>query len=340
MNAGAVAELLTALTTRLEEFGLSVDVKKGVSDSDPGFDVDVVLTRGQARQEYAVVFKRLATLSEIGTSAANQDNDQPKLIGSATAVSPRSADAVRRAGVQYVDVVGNAWIHFGDVLIDVRGRRPEGKSTPSAGRAGGNLFSTARAQVAFALLQWPDLWNQPQRTVADAAGVSLGQAHSALTMLREAGFGPGGHRGDSELLDLWVAAFPTGLAPKLVLARYQGSIPEAGAIVEDRSFVAGEVFSGEVAAGDLLRPTTLTVYVDHLDPMMAVKNRWRSDGAPNIIVRRKFWMTPASEMPDQDRSQGELPTAPAVLVYADLMASEDPRAREAAVEWRKRLCST
>ena len=203
-------------------------------------------------------------------------------------------------------------------------------------RAGVHLFSAARAQVGFALLQWPELWKGTQREAAGAAGVSLGQANSTLSMLREAGFGPGGHRTAPELLDLWTAAFPSGLARKLVLAHYNGPVERLAKVdAENPDFLAGADVSGEAAAADFVRPTSLTIYVEHLDPQMAIKNRWRADGVANITVRRKFWRTPAGE-PDYDAPLTGLREAPDVLVYADLAASEDPRVRTAARDWRQR----
>jgi hypothetical protein len=44
--------------------------------------------------------------------------------------------------------------------------------------------------------------------------------------------------------------------------------------------------SGESAAEDLLRPATLTLYVEELDPRLPVVNKWRSNGPANIVVRR------------------------------------------------------
>ena len=95
--------------------------------------------------------------------------------------------------------------------------------------------------------------------------------------------------------------------------------------------------SGEGAAADLVRPTALTIYVAELDPMLPVKNRWRSDGDANITVRSKFWTTPPDEAHDYDGPLAGLRNAPAVLVYADLMASDNPRVRSVAPEWRSRI---
>lgn len=333
-------DLLVALLGRLEEFGLQVDALEHRSGAEIGHDVDLVLSRGAARQEFVMDLKQRATLSSLRYANWAERDSLPLLIG-ATSVSPRSADAFRRAGIQYLDAAGNAWIRFDGVLIDVRGRRLQADHVhhgPGADRARGNLFSASRAQVAFAFLQWPRSWKMSQRDVAEAAGVSLGQANNAVAMFRQAGFGPGGHRSDSELLDLWVASFPTGLARKLVLATYGGSIEDFRKVnAEDPVFIAGAVVSGEVAAASMVHPTALTIYVTELDPMLPVKNRWRSDGARNITVRRKFWTTPPDETHDYDGPLVGLRTAPDVLVYADLMTSDNPRVRSAASEWRSHL---
>lgn len=157
-------------------------------------------------------------------------------------------------------------------------------------------------------------------------------------MFRQSGFGPGGHRSDAELLDLWVAAFPKGLATKLTLATYRGSVEEFRKVnAEDPVFLAGAAISGEFAADDMLRPAALTIHVPKLDPMLPVKNRWRSEEDGNITVRHQFWTTPSSESHDYDGPLGGKRPAPALLVYADLMASDDPRVRGVAPEWRRRL---
>jgi hypothetical protein len=331
-----VNDLWAELVPRFEEYGLRVDAHQPRM-LDAGYDLDLVLSRGGAHQAYAMQLKARPTLSNLAPFHTHEIGSIPLLVG-ATAVSPRSADSFRRAGIQFIDTAGNASIRFGDVLIDVRGRRAGFDPSLPEREKGGNLFSRARSQVAFVLLQWPRLWRTPQRELAEAAGVSLGQANDAVRMFRQSGFGPGGHRSDAELLDLWVAAFPKGLATKLTLATYRGSLEEFRKVnAEDSVFLAGAAISGEFAADDVLRPAALTIYVPELDPMLPVKNRWRAEEDGNITVRHKFWTTPKSEPHDYDGPLVGKRLAPALLVYADLMASDDPRVRSVAPEWRRHL---
>jgi hypothetical protein len=246
-----------------------------------------------------------------------------------TFVAPRTADGFRRTETQYLDTAGNAWIHFGDVLIDIRGRpRPPG----SRGRVSGDLFSTARAKVLFALLAWPKLWHASQRDLAHAAGVSVGQAHSTLRLLAEAGYELARARNaQADLIEPWAAAFPSGLAERILLAEYEGETSRWVKVdPHDPVFVSGE---SARTARELIRPATLTLYVVDLDPVLAIKNRWRSGGQSNIVIRRKFWHAPD----ESDAPAAGLRDAPWPLVYADLLSSQDSRVRGVAREWRDRF---
>lgn len=319
-------DLLARFEARLDDLGVTAKVGPAVLARPDLYAATARLTRGSSTQTYALV---CGPAVKVADTARAGDLDLPTLVFT-TFVAPSASETFRRAGVQYLDTVGNAWVEFGDVLIDVRGRRrPIGADQPARTTAG-NLFSTGRAQVVLALLAWPQLWEAPQRQLAHAAGVSLGQAHNTLALLTEAGYGRGHTRaGQTPLLDLWVAAFPTGLATKLTFATYRGDIDEVTKVnADDPVFV-----SGEGAAGDLLRPATLTIYVDDLDPRLPIVNTWRSDGPANIVVRRKFWHAPDNS----DAPLAGVRPAPWPLVYADLATSDDPRVRNVANQWRDRF---
>lgn len=299
----------------LSEFGIQSRLPGGLPVE--GW-ADAHLMRGRSEQQYTVFVRASFTLADAAWIGEERG---PALVLS-NFVSPRTADALRRAGVQYLDTAGNAWIKFGDVLIDVRGR-PRPKDVAPA-PATGNLFSTARAQVIFALLAWPDLWQAPLRELARTADVSVGQAHNARQLLSEAGYREGSRpAGQPDLLELWAAAYPTGLGAKLTRATYSGIIEHVRPAAEhDALYISGE------SAVQELRPATLTLYTPREDPLLPVANRWRSDGPANIEVRRAFWRAP-------DDTRPGVQLAPWPLVYADLAASDDPRVRQAAQDWRR-----
>lgn len=321
-----MTDVLEESVAQLAALGVQVELD---TPGLPGAQsMTIRLERGSSKQRYALVLRERATRVDLATA----ENKLPTIVVDHF-ISPRSADSLRRVGAQYVDAAGNAWIEFGDVLIDIRGRRPLQDIGSRPHRAGGNLFSSARAKVAFALLAWPSLWEARQRDLAHAAGVSLGQANNALALFRESGFGPPPSGRSAELLNLWAAAFPSGLARRITLATYQGTVgPVEGVNADDEVFI-----SGEAAAGELLRPATLTIYVEQLDPRLPIVNRWNSDGPANIVVRSKFWQTPGVAAPHGEGPLSKTSNVPWPLVVADLLASDDPRVRGTAAEWRERF---
>ncbi len=322
-----MADVIEQVAARLDELGIEAEVADTSKPYPPRHTPTIVLRRGRSRQEYALIARRRVSLTDVGTT----ETDLP-IFAATSSIAPKTAESFRRAGVQYTDAAGNAWVRFDDVLIDVRGRRLANDHGPHP-RTTGNLFSTARARVAFALLAWPALWDAPQRELAGAASVSLGQANNALALFRESGFGPAQGGRSAELLNLWAAAFPSGLAQKLIIATYRGSADSVQKVhAEDAAFI-----SGELAVKELLRPASLTIYIEQFDPRLPIVNRWRSDGPPNIVLCHKFWTTPKHASHDYDGPFTGMRNAPWPLVYADLLASDDPRVRAASKEWRRQF---
>ncbi|MBM7785178.1 type IV toxin-antitoxin system AbiEi family antitoxin [Tenggerimyces flavus] len=319
---------LTELRGQLDQLGIAL-----VEHRDAPEQATVRLVRGRSEQTYALLAGSTIRLTEASSAHA----DHPLLVFTTT-VSPRTADSFRRAKIHYLDLAGNAWLQFGDVFIDVRGRSSgSGAST----RGSGNLFSRGGAQVLFALLAWPQLWQGPQRELARTAGVSVGQANLTLRLLTDAGYDKDrAARGPADLLDLWAAAFPTGLAKRIALAEYEGDLSrltrvedEDPVLVNTAGLDSAVFASGESAAREMIRPATLTLYVPELDPHLAIKNRWRVGDHANVFIRRKFWNAPD----EGDSPLTGLRQAPWPLVYADLASSEDARVRNAAREWRARF---
>lgn len=325
---GAAVHFPEVARERLREFGIALEIEAPAHALSG--DAIVTLSRGNATARYEMHVLKSMTLSALVHGKVPTPAHPLLIIGDR--ISRRSAAAFREAGIQFVDALGNAFVTFGDVLVEVHGRT--GTTIQAARtRHPANIFSPRRAQVGCVLLSWPELATAKVRDVATAAGVSVGQAHDSLVQLEEAGFlVPGSrrlHRVD-ELLDFWAAAYPGGLGRRLRLAEYHGD--------PARSVTAGQpVFlSGEAAEGtEIARPATLTVYVEALDPKMPILNRWSSspDRVPNVYVRRKFWISPR---PDAEGAAASGQNAPWPIVYADLLAAGDARLGEVARAWRSR----
>lgn len=352
------ANLMDVIADRLHEFGIALDFGR-VVESDAGFDALVTLVGHGHHARYALNVKASMTLTSILPTLEASRMPHPLLVVGPK-ITGRSASAFRANDLQYIDTSGNAYIKFGGVYVEVQGRTsltlnsssdwsfPVGDHRDyreaSPRRVTRNLFSPRRSQIVFALLTWPHLSEAKVRDIAQVAGVSIGQAHESLSLLEDAGFLKGGrlHR-FSELLDYWTNEYPRGLGRKMTIGTFVSDSPDDfRPLYPDQSVY----FSGESAQGvDIVRPTTLTIYVETFDKKIALVNRWRrpdSNEGANVAVMKKFWMDPKYLTRPYYRGEDSLAgqeNAPWPLVYADLMASGDPRLAEVARTWRDDCCA-
>uniref|UniRef100_UPI003D8B3F97 type IV toxin-antitoxin system AbiEi family antitoxin n=1 Tax=Gordonia sp. B7-2 TaxID=3420932 RepID=UPI003D8B3F97 len=250
-------------------------------------------------------------------------------------VHPSTAEPLRAAGIWFADESGNTFMRASGLVIDVRGRPrarvSTGRASQVVGKRSTTLFTPKRAQIVAALLSSPELVSAALRDIAHHSGTSVGLAKSTVDDLVEVGFieqhEDGRHPHSFEqLLDMWLSAFPIGLAESLTLFVGEGDLHP---VVPDGVVLT---VSGEQATGDLIRNApTLTAYVElepgqRLPTELIRANRWQTSDLPNIILRRKFW---------RDLPEFRTGCAPAPLVIADLMATGEGRQREAAQEVRR-----
>lgn len=325
------AVLAGELTGRLSELGLHISQPDALNQLAENEALRTMLGHREKSAAYQLVYLRSLTLS--GLSKANlpaSTVDRPLLLG--PRVTERSAEAFRGLGFNYLDGAGNAYITFGGVHIDVRGRRskraPHTRPPGTVGSRGGvNLFSTKRAQVIFAILSWPPLLEGPLRELAVSAGVSLGLAKEVLDLLAQfehlnekKQFNP---QSRDALIEQWAASYPTGLGSPTSAHAFSGD-PSRIPITDVPLYI-----SGEAAVPEHLRPETMLLYTDEFPSDLVLAGRWRRDtDSPNIFLRRKFWTSP------HGADDPGIHAAPWLLVYADLLASNDSRQREAAQQLR------
>lgn len=260
---------------------------------------------------------------------APQDLEGPTLV-IGTRIPPRLATAIRHNGDWYADARGNAYVSDSGIRVDIRNQRrtetTQGQSTAK------NLVSARRSQVILCFLTWPDLLHTSVRAVAAAAGVSTFVVHETRHALVDEGYlHPGATRIErfDELVDRWAGAFPLGLGRDLTLGTFAGE-PDPRAWID-----AGVPIyvSGEFAV-PAIRGTSLTMYAPEILPRAVAASRWHRpapDEEPTVTVRRTFWTPPGSDR----HAPGSV--APELLVYADLLASRDPRQREVALELREQI---
>ena len=249
-------------------------------------------------------------------------------------LTPELADQCRRRlDLNFIDTAGNAYVRAPGLFVFVRGERAPAHRVTAVGVRGRGTVTALR--VLFALLCKPELVNAPYRDIVAAAGVALGAVGWVFFDLQQRGYITGGLRNRNRrllermrLLDEWVTNFPIKLRPKLNPRRFHA--PDPGWWQQAR-LERGARWGGEVAAARLtnyLKPAASTMYLDpqHRREALATlvkRHRLRADPNGNVEILDTFWnfQHPPETPPD---------LVPPLLVYADLMATLDPRNLEVA----------
>ncbi|MGN6388724.1 MAG: type IV toxin-antitoxin system AbiEi family antitoxin [Burkholderiaceae bacterium] len=256
-------------------------------------------------------------------------------------VSREIAEYCRETKLQFIDTHGNAYLNAPGMFVYVTGeKKPAGRAVIRNARGTANPTAL---RITFALLCQPAIVQAPYREIMESAGVSLGAVSSSFDDLKRRGLlldaARGRHRKlleSKRLFDEWVTNYPVVLRPKLNPRRFSAPDPDWWQSAQIDTF--GAVWSGEVAAARItgyLKPATQMIYVAPASMTNCLKqlvstHRLKPDPDGQIEILEKFWDLPADpKYPD---------IAPAILVYADLMAALEPRNSEAAkMIWETRI---
>ncbi|MFS0701822.1 type IV toxin-antitoxin system AbiEi family antitoxin [Cellulomonas sp. 179-A 4D5 NHS] len=301
-------------------------------------DYDVRLTFDAGRRGSKTYFAVVEDeFTDVGASVLPLPSKNPLLV--ARHVSDAQAEALRRRGADYIDSAGNMNFDWDRLLIRFRGFKPlpvrsAKSSTNAPGPDQSRIFSRSGLQVVFALLSWPHLQSAPLRDIATASMTSLGTTHKVIDELEKSGYlyGDAGRRRMSrggELASRWVEQYATRLSSRLANGRFSAPDPQWWRAVGDFEEY-GVLLGGELAASLLdphLRPATSTLYSEEVPVRLLVESRLRRNDTGDVFLRRRFWRLPSLE----DTSG----LVPELLIYADLMASGDPRQIEHAERMRR-----
>ena len=241
-------------------------------------------------------------------------------------VTEAIAEKCRELRLPFMDEAGNAYVEAQGLFVLVTGRRrPLQARETLAYRA----LTPAGLRIAFALLNHPDLAAAPYRQIARAAGVALGTVGDVLADLEQRGHlapekpGPRRLLAPERLQDEWVTHYPIKLRPKLNARRFTASTRDWWKDLDVSRYRAW--WGGEIAAEKLtgyLKPERIILYVEGKPDELILAKRLRPDANGEIELLEAFWTT-TGRRPHDD-------VAPPLLVYADLMATTDPRNIETA----------
>lgn len=297
------------------------------ADAAPDTILRVGLPEGNLWQFPVVIKKGVLQRTNIGGIARQLDRFPELGILAAEYVPPKLAEELKQLNIQFLDTAGNAFLNVPPLYVFIKGNKLTEMLRPEPlGRA----FRPAGLRVIFALLCEPQLEGVPLREIARTAKVALGTVNIVMKDLAKQGYllemGQKGRRltRKKDLLERWLTAYPEQLRHKQVIGRYR--IAGNDKPMVDIDIRVGEHYwGGEVAAAQItgyLKPQTATIYVTEPPGKLILKNRMQKDPHGNIEILETFW--------DHQRFNSNDDMVPPLLVYADLLATGDPRNMENA----------
>lgn len=317
--------LLDAALTRLAAWGLDAEIAALEPTLGRGrADALVRFRHGGQEVLYAAEVKRGLRPATLGAALLQLERLGDAALLVADYITPPLAEQLKTRGVAFIDTAGNAYLDRPPLFVWVKGEKPLTRleAPPETGRA----FRASGLRVLFTLLCEPTLADRPYREIAQRAGVAHGTVGWVMVEMPKIGYVAevGGKRRliqPERLLQQWVDAYTRTLRPKLLLGRYRAETLDWWATLDPLNY--GLVLGGEAAAArltEILRPGTLTFYGPKAEPRLLLDQRLKPDPEGNVEFLRRFWAF--------ENDPPEL--APAVLVYADLLATGDARCLEAA----------
>lgn len=277
--------------------------------------------------EFLAEVKKGLTAATIGAVIERLKRFPQKVVLIAEYINPNMADKLKQMDVPFIDTVGNLYLNEPPLLLYIKGQGP-----PKAFRRARltRAFQPTGLKVIFAFFCRPELIRLPYREIARAAGVALGTVGWVVADLKDLGFwldmGKRGRRltRKEKLLERWATAYAEQLRPKLLIGRFAAPDAEWWKRTRLQDFKA--YWGGEVAAArltDYLKPAFVTIYTREAPAKLQLVNKLKEHAQGKIELLKIFWK------PECDWANDNELVHP-FLVYADLLATGDPRNIEVA----------
>lgn len=288
-------------------------------------DGQILITLGVTRLRLNVeVKKELRAIHLLGIYEAAKANHPFILV--TERISPNVKEELRKNGINYLEANGN--IHLKDLgsllFIDSNSALPIKKEQIN------RAFTKIGLKVVFQFLLDESLLNAPYREIAARSGIALGNVNYVLNGLKEKGYLIKKDKNQyqllnkKELLETWVQKYEEKLKPELLIGNFRFL---NATMIDDwkgMKLLPGKTFWGAEPAGNLLtgylRPAVLTFYTQEPKAELIKKYRLVPDPKGNVILCKQFW----------EQDQQDSTTVPPLLVYADLINTNDQRCIETA----------
>jgi len=305
--------------------------------------IDLATPRGQHRLSVEVKRSYLdrtlvnAILSQApGRSTGKRrakDNTAARLV-LARYIPATVGEQFIAAGISFADEPGNVHVELGeDYNWTVLGKREPPRPVDA------DRTTPATIQLLFQFATAPQSATWTVRDLARAASISKTKVALLLNQFRRERLldGKSEFQVKPEIIDRLVTGYGQTLRPKLVIGRYRPPEPSIDPFLarlpeEARTQKLHYALTGGPAADAMqhfYRGTEAPVFLEHRGAGILRDLRLLPDRTGPVILLRPF-----GELVYWREFDGRM-VAPPWLVYAELLVSSDPRAREAAEELRR-----
>ncbi|OUR98398.1 hypothetical protein A9Q86_15240 [Flavobacteriales bacterium 33_180_T64] len=246
-----------------------------------------------------------------------QNNNRP-IILIAEYISKTAAEEFKNRDINYIDIAGNAYIKFNDLVIFIEGQKKAKKEKTNQSRA----FQEAGLKILFQLLYKPEHLQDSYRKIAEKADVSIGSVSNVMAELEDLNYllktsDKRVLKNKNELLERWIVDYNAVLRPRIMRKkmRFLGNDFQQQWKNIDTHINDGYVlWGGEPGAAILtenLRPEKFTLFtnLDLSEVAKSLKLVPSENG--DVEILQKFW----------NNNSENKKTAPALLIYADLINS-------------------
>jgi hypothetical protein len=243
---------------------------------------------------------------------------------------PQIKEELRKRKISYIDTAGNVYIQHANTYIWIDGQKKlQTERTTGVNRA----FTKQGLKVVFQFLWQQEMINQTYRKIAEQTGVALGNIPLIMEGLKDAGYllpldkKKFVIQKKKALLDRWIEGYRDILKPTLHIGNFRAAnrVGLRNMLVDgihQDVYVGGELAAERIT--QYLNPEVYTVYTDLRKNEIMVKLQLIPTTAEgNVQVYEKFW----NNSPDVPM---HYPQTPDLLVYADLMITDEPRCLETA----------
>ncbi len=236
---------------------------------------------------------------------------------------PKVKKELRENQVNYLEGNGNAYINQNNTFLYI----DTNKTINTRKGKGNRAFTKTGLKVIFHFLLNPQLINNTQREIAEIAEVALGNIPLIINGLLETNFILKLNKNEYvinnyvEFLNKWITEFEQTLKPTIFKQRFRFQNDNQDwreiQLNQNRTVWGGEP-AGEILTHHL-RPEKFIIYTKETVKDLILNYRLVPDNEGDIWVYDLFWKKKLNER-----------TAPAILVYTELMIGNDKRSKETA----------